>query len=522
MGFLREKVSGRKRTATTDTNVKPRKRQYDYYKGWNQNYLTGYNYCSPGSKMSGALPTSPLDRICMIHDLCYQSLITQGKNPYGSFNKCDRKMLNYIDQKSRYGTGWTGTDAFVAPFASAVIKAKKMFGKSNDPTTYSKNTKQLTLPQCGLIQQKRDVAPTPKSDGSMARTRYTRKSTRVLRRKPRKAIRKTRGYTKSRSRLTTRRSFRGRRRYSRRIGRSYYRAAPWMGKPWKFNQMYSFQVRSTIGYYGYKETAKLSAIEDLNNIATSVLSPANAYGGGLTTNEEEAKIMQVCHASINMLMTNGGAQPVHVTVYAFFPRRDMNTTMTPSVMYADAITREIQHGPSPDATVEAINTDTRYTFTDALPNLGRSYKFKKIFATIIDPGRTARLDFKKARNFYWNYSQWLQRTDIATSEYRFAKGKSVIFYFRTYGLPGHGTFKAPVVEPPSAGWDETALVNFHATVLDVVCKETYYARNIPSKDFQRHVILNASNNSLPAINNGLAHPDFTGHDMDVDATDKVS
>lgn len=83
----------RKRKGTFNTH-------FDFLRQWPKRKkgvtLPGFNYCGPGNDMTD-LPTNQLDVSCRKHDLAYQELMDQGKNPYTNYNDADEKII--IDAK---------------------------------------------------------------------------------------------------------------------------------------------------------------------------------------------------------------------------------------------------------------------------------------------------------------------------------------------------------------------------------------------------------------------------------------
>lgn len=500
---------------------KKKKREHSYgtWQGIAQNYLPMYNWCSPGSTMSNAPPTSELDYICWNHDKCYAKMQLAGQDPFrGQENDCDRAMIQEVGQTNFK----TKMDRAVAPFAKNLISLKHWYNRNFG------TSKQTTLPQHGFISTKTTArgGPTNKSSSSTHDMAGRRTRGKRVARSRRRIPKRRKTYSNKNSRVFRRRSYGTRRRYGyrryRRYGRRSSKPAAWMAQPIKYTQFYSVQCRADQNYYGFVATPKLGTIEDLKSLAAGCLEIADVTSS--TTNA--AKIIQICHASMHMIMTNGGAQPLKVSVYAFKPRKDLPTIDSPDAVYGRAILEDIQHNSgTPCSTQDAVNLNMNYTFSDARPRLTRFWKMKRIYSGLLQSNATAVIDYKMRKNSYWNYSKFLEQVMPGVTEYpielRYAKNLTVVFYVRIHGMPGHGvnwTGATPV--------NETTLINTHPAVLDIICKETYYARNIPGRDYQRRVYYRAVDSGAgtdserrPITVHGLAHPDATGHDIDKDAMD---
>lgn len=81
----------------------PRKRfrHNDYKRGPKHYYgdytLPGYNYLGPGNRLDKGPPTSRNDAVALKHDIGYQDLIDQGKDPYYNWNDADETALAEFD-----------------------------------------------------------------------------------------------------------------------------------------------------------------------------------------------------------------------------------------------------------------------------------------------------------------------------------------------------------------------------------------------------------------------------------------
>lgn len=73
-------------------------------------------HCGPFNAMASNVPENPIDRACYFHDLAYQQMLDEGKNPYlGDGLKADERFIEMLP--NNIGS---------VPYASA-FRAKKMF-----------------------------------------------------------------------------------------------------------------------------------------------------------------------------------------------------------------------------------------------------------------------------------------------------------------------------------------------------------------------------------------------------------